>query len=491
MIIPRRTVLAATGGGLSALALSSCSIGKKSNKNDPALHIATGGAADNHDVESDNPVAVALKEEIGVEVLHERSPEDISASLAAGDSPDIFQITRNQLQTYVDQGLVLDIAEHKDALGDYLDFIGNDAAELGSIDGKIMAIQKYQNNTNDTSFWIRKDWLDKLGLDAPRTVEEFESVLTEFKKKDPDGAGAYGITGSAPDSIFTPLWGAFETPGPGRIYIGEDGSARSSYDDEGLPAAIGYIAKLQKADLIDPDSYTLEGLEARDRGFQGKAGVMSQSWTAIAKSGSQDDLKKANPDAEWVQLDLFKTPAGEKSAIPVTTGAASMLALPSRLEGSDEKINNMIDLINYVSTPEGNELVCYGIEGTHYKKDKKGKIDPIKGSEDETNVFFVYQVTGREERPYLEAKFPDQYKYYDFSHGFDRTICWEKYIISPEGFNQSDGDRYAEGEMVKFLNGSKPVEEYEDFRSTLYEKFGYKELLAAAQDQLADLDAVK
>jgi putative aldouronate transport system substrate-binding protein len=491
MIIPRRTVLATAGGGLGALALTSCNIGKSSTTNDPTLHIAAGGAADNHDVDSDNPVAVALKEKIGVEIQHERSPEDISASLAAGDSPDIFRVTRNQLQTYADQGLVLDISERKDDLGDYIGFIGNDAVELGSVDGKITAIQKYQNNTNDTSFWIRQDWLDTLGIDAPTTADEFESVLTEFKKGDPDGAGAYGITGSAPDSIFTPLWGAFATPGPGRIYIGEDGEVRSSYDDDGLPEALEYIAKLQKAGLIDPDSYTLEGLEARDRGFQGKAGVMSQSWTAITKSGAQDDLKKANPDAEWVQLDLFKTPDGGKSAIPVSTDAATMLALPATLEGNDEKIKHVIDLINYVSTPEGNELVCYGIEGTHYEKDEKGDITPIKGTEDETNVFFVYQLTGREERPYLEAKFPDQYEYYDFTHGFDRTICWEEYVISPDGYNQSDGDRYAEDEMVKFLNGSTPVSEYEDFRNTMYEKFGYKELLAAAQDQLADLDAAE
>jgi hypothetical protein len=71
MIIPRRTVLATAGGGLGALALTSCNIGKSSTTNDPTLHIAAGGAADNHDVDSDNPVAVALKEKIGVEIQHE------------------------------------------------------------------------------------------------------------------------------------------------------------------------------------------------------------------------------------------------------------------------------------------------------------------------------------------------------------------------------------------------------------------------------------
>ena len=39
------------------------------------------------------------------------------------------------------------------------------------------------------AFWIRTDWLDKLGLEVLQTVEEYEIVLRAFKTQDPNGNG--------------------------------------------------------------------------------------------------------------------------------------------------------------------------------------------------------------------------------------------------------------------------------------------------------------
>ncbi len=36
---------------------------------------------------------------------------------------------------------------------------------------------------------LRKDWLDKLGLKVPTTIAEWETVLTAFRDKDPNGNG--------------------------------------------------------------------------------------------------------------------------------------------------------------------------------------------------------------------------------------------------------------------------------------------------------------
>ena len=43
-------------------------------------------------------------------------------------------------------------------------------------------------------FW-RKDWLDKLNLEVPETLEEYEKVLTAFVENDPDGNGKEDIAG--------------------------------------------------------------------------------------------------------------------------------------------------------------------------------------------------------------------------------------------------------------------------------------------------------
>ncbi|HLR97868.1 MAG TPA: hypothetical protein VK053_25330, partial [Jiangellaceae bacterium] len=115
MASSKRTLSAAALLVSATLVLAACSGGEGgSGDGTIELRIAVGGAADNHETEPESPIAIGLSEEIGATVLHEPTPEDLSASLAAGDSPDLFRVDRNQLQTYVDQGLVLDLTPYED-----------------------------------------------------------------------------------------------------------------------------------------------------------------------------------------------------------------------------------------------------------------------------------------------------------------------------------------------------------------------------------------
>ena len=38
-------------------------------------------------------------------------------------------------------------------------------------------------------WWVRQDWLDKLGLKAPQNVDELYTVLKAFRDRDPNGNG--------------------------------------------------------------------------------------------------------------------------------------------------------------------------------------------------------------------------------------------------------------------------------------------------------------
>lgn len=456
------------------------------------IHIALGGAGDSEILEPDNPVANGLEEAIGASVVHESSPEDIGASLAAGDSPDIFRVFRSDLQRYVDQGLILDLTPYADQLTDYVNFVGEDTVEYGMIDGRLMAITPHQNNQNDYTYWIRQDWLDNLGLDLPTNAEEFREVLRAFTEDDPDGNGqndTFGLTGSSPESTFRPLWGAFGTPGPGRIYVDDDGESRASYEDEGMAEAVAYIADLQTSGFVDPDSYSLDPGEARDRGFQGMAGVMDQSWTAVVKEPAASLGEAANPDAEWVQVEQLQQADGSPGMLAKGIDAARVYAFPASLEGDEAKIQKIIDYINYVSTPEGLRLAMWGVEGTQYEMDDDGTITPLPAREDHPGgIYYVYLVAGREQQPYLEALFPDLMEYIDRAHDQPTVTVWQDFITAPESYNQAEAERYAEDQMVQMLTGELPASSYPEFVETLEGQFGYSEFIDAAREQLADIN---
>ena len=73
--------------------------------------------------------------------------------------------------------------------------------------GKNYGIAQPMNQAPMAMFW-RKDWLDKLGLEVPETLEEYEKVLTAFVEQDPDGNGKADTAGAA-ERIFGAVFGAF------------------------------------------------------------------------------------------------------------------------------------------------------------------------------------------------------------------------------------------------------------------------------------------
>ena len=58
-----------------------------------------------------------------------------------------------------------------------------------STDGNIYFIPKNQGLKAAEYWWIRNDWLQKLGLEVPTTIDEFEAVMYAFRNNDPNGNG--------------------------------------------------------------------------------------------------------------------------------------------------------------------------------------------------------------------------------------------------------------------------------------------------------------
>ena len=60
-----------------------------------------------------------------------------------------------------------------------------------------MAIPKTQLSDGQDFLWLRKDWLDNLGLEEPSTMDEVADILRAFISDDPDGNGQADTVGLA------------------------------------------------------------------------------------------------------------------------------------------------------------------------------------------------------------------------------------------------------------------------------------------------------
>jgi putative aldouronate transport system substrate-binding protein len=121
----------------------------------------------------------------------------IPLAIASGDLADLqFCNAFNDVPLMMENELLLEMDELLANYGqNILAVTPQQAWDSTLYDGKQYAVA---HNVYDLNIWCtqyRKDWLDKLGLAVPETLDEFGEVLRAFHTDDPDGNGSQDTWG--------------------------------------------------------------------------------------------------------------------------------------------------------------------------------------------------------------------------------------------------------------------------------------------------------
>ena len=451
----RKHVVLGCAGLAGALFVVGCSSSDGDETGTPELHVQIL-APDS--VPSDDAIGPALEDALDIELtLTSASGDDywtqLSADLAAGTGADLFEVNRNQLRQYIDQGLILDLSEYMDdELAPYYSNANEESLAAGQFDGHDYAIVQ-QPTLNYHSYWIRKDWLDNLDLDMPETVDDFAEVLEAFTLEDPDGNGkadTYGLGGGDSGIMWRPLWAAFGSGGvssygeTGGSFYEEDGRVVNSLQDPDTVDALRYIQELVQNGYVDPDFLTIDESRAHERALQGTVGVIETDWPKMTKPEFVEQYQEVQPDAEWVQVGPLAGPAGE-GAYPRDLSSVRMEAVPASLADDEDQLNALFDLINYVSEGDGQRLVSFGIEDEHYTLENDQVVATDLMAE-EGGYFFLYQLAGRSDEEYLGVKFPDQTDEIAFAADQPVLQLYDSLVAPPEDYRAADAGRFIQDE---------------------------------------------
>ena len=414
----------------------------------------------------------------------------LGVRMAAGNYPDLFAVNRATMVQFVEKGQLLDLTPHLGKLDPTVKFLGEDVMKKGTYNDKVYAIPKSPTIPYNT-YWVRKDWLDKVGLQAPTTIDELLAVATAFTEQDPDGNGkkdTYGITGGQLNA-FAPVFGAFGVGTPGSMYI-KEGKLVNAYYDPAMRDALAFIKKLYDAGVVDPELQANTGMQHQQKAIQGQAGIIWIDWPNITKSEFQEQIKTVNPNAEWIQIAPPTGPGGQFDGVWDIGAAPGMFSISRALEQNPEKLQRVFDLLNYISSGEGSLLVQYGVKGKHFNLDGD-KVVPTELMATEANYIWVYQFTGRPEKEYLFTKFAPQKEYIEFAAAQPRIESLTGFVVNPPGFNPADANRFTQEQLLAFITGRRPLTEYDAFLQELESTFNYKAYMDAAQQQLSELGVLE
>ncbi|WMJ85842.1 extracellular solute-binding protein [Anaerocolumna sp. MB42-C2] len=214
--------------------------------------------------------------------------QEFNLMIAKKDIPDIVVYTAAEINQYGQEGafLALDDLIKKDApnIDKYFSENPEIKKQVAAPDGKIYRIPVIFEGAVASTWTIRQDWLDKLNLKTPTTVQEYHDVLKAFLEKDPNGNGKQDevpyFSRSQQQGITDLLWlygcrAGFYADDNGKIQFGQ-------YSAE-YKNAIKNIAQWYKEGLIDKEIFTRGG-KARDILFGDNVGGSTHDWVTSTSS---------------------------------------------------------------------------------------------------------------------------------------------------------------------------------------------------------------
>jgi len=258
------------------------------------------------------------------------------------------------------------IDEHAPNLKAFLDERPELRAAITSADGNIYYVPYFPDGKYGRAYFIRQDWLDKLGLETPETVAEVKTVLEAFRDGDPNGNGLkdevpyFARQWEEAVRLVTLFDGRTSGSDTYHDFMVNDGQIQHPYATEGYRDGIKNLAEWYAEGLVDSEVFT-RGSSARDFLLSENLGGMTHDWFA-----STSGYNRLSSDIEGFAFKAFAPPAS-----PSGRRLAEHRRIPVKPDGwamgfGNEHPVETIKYFDFYFSEEGRRLANFGVEGQQY-----------------------------------------------------------------------------------------------------------------------------
>ena len=292
--------------------------------------------------------------------------------MASQDLPDLFAntgATKDFFDKYGSEGALIDIkdlvkehAPNIQAAFDNPPFGDTPVADLYSEGGKLYIIPVYSHPQPGAVWCIRQDWLDKVGMEAPTTVDEFTAVLKAFKDQNVNGSGhVIPISFASTDYVRQILnfFGVYKD-----FYLDtESDTIKYGPLDEGWKEAAEYIHSLYQDGLLDNEYLTNDQTIFDQKVTDNRVGVF-MGWPMSGLEKSNTLIQAIDENAHYTTFAPIKKDASTTTALKEDKQATQIIR--SAISSTNPYPVETIKLLDYLFSEEGIELTNWGIEGEDF-----------------------------------------------------------------------------------------------------------------------------
>jgi putative aldouronate transport system substrate-binding protein len=305
----------------------------------------------------------------------------IVSRMAAQDAPDLcYTYSMDNVRNWGLQGGVYDLSPYVDThLADMKEMMGEDPAIPGQnliwhskdVDtGALYGISNRYMYTASHNTFIRKDWLDKLGLPVPKTTQQFYDTMLAFK----NNAAKLGVNRVVPYLMTTDVrWQAYN------IFMSFMDPALPFKDRwintvaerqlmvPGVKDALRFLNRMYNDGLIDPDFPLYNDDQTPSNVMKsGSVGAFQHNWDQPYRQNLQieTELEKNIPGAKYIPIDPFTNSAG----LTPKRGSPAAGGLIFFIPKSSKNPEAALRYANWLCRQENYHFLQFGNEGVNHRK---------------------------------------------------------------------------------------------------------------------------
>ena len=350
--------------------------------------------------------------------------ENLNLMMAAGNAPDLsFTYDAVLTANYALQGGLADLTAPLNKYGTNLKkFLGPNVLAYGTWGGKIFSIPGKRSILGISGTWMRKDWLDKLGMAVPTTTDQWLAAVKAFRDKDPGKLGDKVVPIGGVDGDVNIIY-SFYKPSTERdraAWIGPS-STRPARDISipGAKEGLKFCNMLHNEGLFQkdwalwPKNDTINFNAALSSGY---VGSFTNNASYFWLYNIMPNLQKNAPDALYVPVDPFTNSEG-KTPKYVYNPIGIFNIVPAASKNADL----VVRYLDWMSGLPVMTKFIYGDKGVHYDVDEEGIIIPRKVTGDQIWEYNIMdrmmilngrpyatqaEVIKAQCKPWVDAKYP-------------------------------------------------------------------------------------
>lgn len=429
---------------------------------------------------------------------------------SSGSLPDVFAGDFRNNSTYsqwANQGVIRAIPEDLSAYPNLEAYLQGQAAQDAKLGGTLYCIPRQTYPSQewtcvDRIICYRWDLAQKAGITKePENWQEFQDMMKAIIAADPDGTGVGGLTASDKNLVggivmhyASPI---VEENGAAFKWVEtEDGTFKPAYFTEDVVAGFQLARDMYESGVIEKDIALTANQSSEEKFLQGKSAAIviaggfgsrysntARYWKDVHGTEYLDDVKALN---------LMPDKNGKKS-YPMWGYAWSESFINASV--SDEKLDKILQLYDYLLSDEGALLSTYGPEGELYDM-KDGKVtlhNPDAMVKDTYPSTDALAVLARWNPSSYDSRFvatsPEEYS------AVDRSLVEQAKEVKIPEYNQRCTQLVMElgidfgisfnDDFLNIMTGTEPVEEMWAEIVKGYEANGLEDMIQQVNDALA------